>query len=928
LNTALNIASTNFEFGIKPEDGFFLVSDIEKYQDKPEIYIVLQKAKKYEVYAVFFRLFVDNRPPIPQIYFYDFTEKQLDEQDFAEKHKKIWNSTQVPLIYVFLKTEVLVFNSYSPDFKDKPVFSVFQKISIAVDVDTKIKEQNSRLLKDFSAPNFANGSFWEKEQYRNDFIVSKNAYEKLITELFNIRKTLLESNEITNEDLESTEKQRIVHRLLIMTILLKYLEEKTDVEGNTVFPKVFFKKYHQNANSFVEVLFNHGEVVLLFDDLSSHFNGEVFKLTEKDKQLLSKINLNKFAYFFEGKTEEDKQRTLWRLYSFDDLPVELISNIYEEFIDDKKKSGIVYTPPFLVNFLLDQLIPITSNDTNYHLKIIDPSCGSGVFLIQAYKRLIYRWKIANNWKTPSLKVLKDILINSIFGVDIKEDAIRLTAFSLTLALCDELSPKVIWENLKFDKLQNNLFADDFFRVLNNRKLKTKFDIVIGNPPFIAELTDDAQIIENKRIDNKFPALPENYSLSFLFLEQVKSILTKENNEKNINAGEVCLLFPADALLLRKNDFNKYFFRNTNIRYITDFVPLRRKLFKTATVGTVAVFYNSKTPTESILHIVLRRTKSSRNEIYFELDKYDFHKVNKEEALLNNFIWKTHYFGVSYRNYELVKKLNELPKLLHFIDNQKKEKNIALRKQNNNPYLIIKLNIQNKLLKNQIIYDDTEIEVDLQSERIKIYSAKNSFETLKEIQNIIERNKEIYRFFILNTSNRAGLSRSPATILPEDIYNIPFEKSSIKLTEIEKRLLDDFILYWSDLLRLGENSIVFNIPNENQQNEFAHYFLKVLNTVYNYKSDKPIAFDSSIIFPFYWGENNIPNDLEELKDRLNNLLHIQFPQANIKFVRIIRLYDKNTIYIIKPNQLRYWLPSVAVRDADETFAYLVNKEYKK
>ena len=41
---------------------------------------------------------------------------------------------------------------------------------------------------------------------------------------------------------------------------------------------------------------------------------------------------------------------------------------------------------------------------------------------------------------------------------------------------------------------------------------------------------------------------------------------------------------------------------------------------------------------------------------------------------------------------------------------------------------------------------------------------------------------------------------------------------------------------------------------------------------------------------------------------------------------MRIYDENVIYLIKPKQLRYWLRSVAIRDADETFAFLVNQEY--
>ncbi|MBI5324403.1 MAG: hypothetical protein HZB41_03860 [Ignavibacteriae bacterium] len=52
------------------------------------------------------------------------------------------------------------------------------------------------------------------------------------------------------------------------------------------------------------------------------------------------------------------------------------------------------------------------------------------------------------------------------------------------------------------------------------------------------------------------------------------------------------------------------------------------------------------------------------------------------------------------------------------------------------------------------------------------------------------------------------------------------------------------------------------------------------------------------------------------------MKLEKPNANIKFIRTIRIHDGDFIYIIKPNQLRYWLRSVAIRDADETFDYLI------
>ena len=622
------------------------------------------------------------------------------------------------------------------------------------------------------------------------------------------------------------------------------------------------------------------------------------------------------------------------MYSFDDLPVELISNIYENFLkeekNEKKKTlekkeenekdinGIVYTPPFLVNFLLDDLIPFSPNESNTKLKILDPACGSGIFLVQAYKRLIQRWKINNNWEKPDKETLKDLLIKNIFGVDIKQDAVRLTAFSLTLALCEELSPKEIWDDLKFINLMKNLKYGDFFLQIEKETLPTDFDIIVGNPPFIKDLTPSAQNIETKRKENNLPELPEHYSLSFLFLEQTAKLLKP--------TGNICLLFPSDSLLTRNSEFKKYFFRNFNIKYLIDFTPLRRILFKSASVASVAVFYNKQIEKqEDILHVVARRTHTSRSELFFELDKYDIHSVDKEESLKYPYVWKSHLFGVSNRNFELVKKLDNYKKLSDLYVKGL----LCKRRVKDYPYLIIKKNINSYLLLNQIIKSGEIIKDDLRTETSVFGAPKNDTTILELLHQKIENEKLIFKFFIACTSERE--SYRPGTIEKRDIENLPFKEENLnnELSKIDKLLINDCNEYWYNFFGTGENSkILKKIKTENELNKFSEIFLEILNSVYEtYKAAKPIINENNIIFPFYWGDDSrIPKESEKLNDKLQQLLQMELPNASIKYIRIIRLYDENVIYLIKPNQVRYWLPSVAVRDADETFAYLVKQEY--
>lgn len=350
-------------------------------------HIALDKARKYDVDAVYFRRFESNRASIPQIYIYDFTSREENKDEIGELHRKLWNSGQVPLFFIFTKTEVKIFNCLkSPDLEpdtDKVITSPMETIQLAAEIESELEE---RKLKEFSARKFDNGSFWDTSEYKDEFRQDDSSYEKLLKHLKWIRSEI-----IKKEKLDST----IVHKLLVMAILLKYLEERVDNEGNTVFPDGFFNRFAEGAKNFTDVLKKKGACLELFNYLSQHFNGEIFKWADKkESEKLSQTDLTGFAEFLEARTEVCGQRTLWPLYSFKDLPIELISNIYEEFLTNEP--GVVYTLPYLVHFLIDEVMPLESPQEDF--KVLDPACGSGVFLVAAYQRIIDWWRIRNEWQ--------------------------------------------------------------------------------------------------------------------------------------------------------------------------------------------------------------------------------------------------------------------------------------------------------------------------------------------------------------------------------------------------------------------------------------------------------------------------------------------------------------------------------------------------
>src|SRR3546814_10884763 len=90
------------------------------------------------------------------------------------------------------------------------------------------------------------------------------------------------------------------------------------------------------------VLGDGAALVRLLEALEERFNGHVFRLTDDERAALAaSTELTRYARLVEGYEDSTGQLSLWRLYSVRDLPVELISNIYQMFVKDASRS--IYT---------------------------------------------------------------------------------------------------------------------------------------------------------------------------------------------------------------------------------------------------------------------------------------------------------------------------------------------------------------------------------------------------------------------------------------------------------------------------------------------------------------------------------------------------------------------------------------------------------
>ncbi|MFW9936122.1 MAG: class I SAM-dependent DNA methyltransferase [Candidatus Thorarchaeota archaeon] len=182
----------------------------------------------------------------------------------------------------------------------------------------------------------------------------------------------------------------------------------------------------------------------------------------------------------------------------------LVQNFLSPLI--RHKSGEFYTPPFLVKKMVNF-------SYKFGEKVLDPSCGSGNFLIEIIKKIL----TTNKAREEKLKA-----INNIYGYDINP----LTIFFAKLTFLYLLSGE-------FSKFDINLYVfDSLFQ--NDKNLQNKFDLVIGNPPWYTLRDIDSLEIQNKvkKLAEELEIKPTpknvlNIEISALFFYKVKDYFMKK-----------------------------------------------------------------------------------------------------------------------------------------------------------------------------------------------------------------------------------------------------------------------------------------------------------------------------------------------------------------------------------------------------------------
>jgi hypothetical protein len=958
-----NSHTTAFEAGLnklgfpqESKEDLFFTKDIDLYADVHDLWFHLEKAKIFQADAIFCRKTIGDKY-IPQVYLYDFTKNDTyEETALTEIHKKIWTSSEVPIVCIFTKTEIKILDTTSPINKENDVPTYLDKIALTSKVH--------HIFNDQFANSIRTGAYWESDTIKKKLSFSKNSSYSILIDYLKV----VIKKAVGNADLG---KKRLIQKLIVQSILVKYLEEKEDADGNRVFPPNFFNSY-SNATCFCDILKN-GRLFDFFDDLNkNHLNGKVFEWRTDEKD---KLKENRFSYLAEalsGDSNSAGQLSIWRLYSFNFIPVELISRLYEEFIEDEEKSenGAAYTPSHLANLLVDEIMPVGKATHLDTFKIIDPACGSGIFLVIAFKRLIQWWRAKNQYQNPPLSELKQILNDSIFGVDLNETATQLAAFSLCIALCEELTPKQIWNELRFDDLtKKNISHKDFFNWLDeNKSEKESFDIVIGNPPFVrGGVSTNLGTWTISKSENV--GIPQN-QIALKFLSESIQLLKPH--------ARLCLIIKASGLLYNStsSEYKKVLFKHYNVNQILDFTPLARNksLWDCGTdVAAAAIFLTKESPNmeKNILHAIFRRTKATKERIVFEIDEYDLHFISRNEASSNPYIFKINLMGggrvnslvkrcLNCTNFEVFLKENDCecgegfikgtggnlskdfiysyPYLpteefdedgIHISDLpylSKKDKFVKIppRETFEFPNIIIKENIGEKKI--PVHFNQTR-NFSFKHKLIGVYSKRKDMDILKSIYQSFN-NPDLYRFFTFATSSQLLINLNTA-ILKEDIMRLPIIPQSFRLTDVDKKVIFDVNNYTQDFHRRGENSVVLHpVKNNSVVKDYGVEFSKILNQLYAdngniFKLSDIVRFNDDKFIGVVFTYDNVdikePTILKtDYSGEIEGLSQFKVSE-HFSSTRIIRYYSKNKALFVKPNQMRYWLSSIAYRDADKTFA---------
>ena len=458
------------------------------------------------------------------------------------------------------------------------------------------------------------------------------------------RELLAKNIAIRNENLNVDEINEAVQRILDRLVFIRNLEDREIEPENTLLDKT--KKSEKIYKSLIPI----------FNSLNTTYNGLLFK-----KHFSEEIDVD-------DKTIHDIIRQMnypVSPFQFDVIEPEILGRIYEKFLGSKirltdshrakieekievrKAGGVYYTPEYIVEYIVQNTVGkkiegLTPEEIK-NIKIVDPACGSGSFLIGAYAYLLdyhQKWYTGNQkdktyqadwYKTEDgeikvrLDKRSDILRNNIYGVDIDKEATEVAIMSLYLKMLDDgfdkgerdlffvkgsILPDMI-DNVKCgNSLIDNTYFDnklvvdpEEYQVIRPFDWKKEFPEIfkmggftclIGNPPYITyslgHKREKTESIDISFIKERWKKSCEYKVNSFSLFYELASIIIGSD-------GMAAYIVPGTILINEKLKLIRKYFVEKEI--LLEFIKLDYKVFDDAEMGDCAIIFLGKNKTKKV-----------------------------------------------------------------------------------------------------------------------------------------------------------------------------------------------------------------------------------------------------------------------------------------------------------------------------------------
>jgi len=497
-----------------------------------------------------------------------------------------------------------------------------------------------------------------------------------------VRKQLIEK---VSDNLTPVQKELLAQRIFDRIFFIYFLRNLGFIET--------IKGHSSASHSFSFHILNNGKFFENFYELIKTFNNsdqrtiningytikcpllneKLFQLSEFEeanlKVNLSRAEIKKIFEFLDQYRWNTKEESKGETFSRRVLTPEIFGHIFERSLlgqGTRKLKGVFYTPKEIVDYICEKTILkhflINTNSTENNLlkiihksdpvkdldllrnllnnvnkiKILDPACGSGAFLIKAaellfnLKSLLYS-KL--NIQKEDYEIKLEIISYNLYGIDLDQKAIDITKIRLELWLISSTNPSRMINPLA--EVKYNLLVGNFLTKWKNSEEKllefSGFDIIVGNPPYVFTRGMKLNANEKKFYIEKY--LSEFRSLTSGKAKQsgkinLYSLLIIHSIDLVKKNGSIGFIAPNTLLRTITNDILRQFIVHKT--YIEEIVDLEAGIFKGVTASTIIMILRKE------LNYEKKSTTIKYNVKNLLKDEFNSHQI-KQSKFKNNVI---------------------------------------------------------------------------------------------------------------------------------------------------------------------------------------------------------------------------------------------------------------------------------------------------